>query len=476
MNFSSFDASCESYGSYESYGFYESCGSYGTQEPCEHGALEPIVVTGMGAVSPVGLNLEDTFYHLYEGKSGLLSLESEEFHNLGGEEEYDIENIASFPSRVAGLVPLHPKKCAEQLGISSKELNKMGRFILWGLMAAKEALLQAQWMPESLEDRKKTGVLVGSGIGGLPNIQQASYGLKEKGWKGISPFFVPSSLINLLSGHISMAHGFRGPNISTVTACASGSHAIGESLHWLRSGRVKVMVCGGAEGAVCGLGLAGFSRMKALSENFNDCPQKASRPWDRQRDGFVIGEGAGILVLETLSHAQERGAKIYGEVVGYGASGDAYHIAAPREDGEGAEDAMKMALESAHLSPEVIGYVNAHGTSTPLGDAIELKALERVFQGGSAYPYVSSTKSATGHLLGGAGALEAVLCLKSLLHQKILPTLNLEEPEETFLPLVGPKGLCLKEEKKVLEYALSNSFGFGGTNSCLIFKKHPHQK
>lgn len=448
-------------------------------------ALAPIVVTGMGAVSPLGLNLEEIYSNSCKGKSGLLSLESPEFDLLGGCEEYSIENIGSFPSRVAGLVPLHPKECAHGLGISPKELNKMGRFILWGLMAAREALQQASWAPETIEKQKRTGVLVGSGIGGLPNIQNAAFGLKEKGWKGISPFFVPSSLINLVSGHISMAHNLRGPNISTVTACASGAHAIGEAARWLRSGLVDVMVTGGAEAAVCGLGLAGFSRMKALSEAFNDCPQKASRPWDSQRDGFVIGEGAGILILETLDHALKRGAPIYGELVGYGASGDAYHIAAPREDGEGAEDCMNMALQDANISSHDIGYVNAHGTSTPLGDKIELRALERVFSSqkitedvqcqnhgaNGKGPYISSTKSATGHLLGGAGALEAALCLKTLIHQEIPPTLNLETPEETSLHLVGPQSLKLSQDQAIT-YALSNSFGFGGTNASVIFKKY----
>ena len=438
---------------------------------------EPIVVTGMGAVSPLGLNLHDTYNNIIKGHSGIISLESLEFENLGGSLEYDIENISTFPSRIAGLVPLHPKKCAENLGITPKELNKMGRFILWGLMAAKEALEQACWMPKDLEKQKKTGVLVGSGIGGLPNIQNAAFGLKAKGWKGISPFFVPSSLINLISGHISMAYELRGPNISTVTACASGSHAIGEAMSWLRSGRVDVMVAGGAEAAICGLGLAGFSRMKALSEGLNHDPQKASRPWDKKRDGFVMGEGAGILVLETLTHAMKRGAHIYGELVGYGASGDAYHIVAPREDGQGAEDCMKEALKEANLLPKDIGYVNAHGTSTPLGDNIELKALERIFQDSckdshsTHFPYISSTKGATGHLLGGAGALEAALCLKTLIHQEIPPTINLEDPEETFLSLVGSKSIPLKNKEEEIHYALSNSFGFGGTNASLIFKK-----
>ncbi|MBL8676979.1 MAG: beta-ketoacyl-ACP synthase II, partial [Alphaproteobacteria bacterium] len=324
------------------------------------------------------------------------------------------------------------------------------------------ALTDSGWMPETEEQREMTGVMIGSGVGGLPRIYEASVLLKEGGPRKISPFFIPSCLINLISGQVSIRHGFKGPNHAVVTACSTGAHAIGDAARLIQWGDADVMVAGGAEAAVCELGVAGFASLRALSTNFNDTPEKASRPWDRDRDGFVIGEGAGVVVLEEYEHAKKRGAKIYAEILGYGLSGDAHHITAPAEDGNGGFRAMKGALRHAKLNPEDIGYINAHGTATPIGDMIELRAVKRLF---TQNINMSSTKSAIGHLLGAAGGVEAIFSILALNSGILPPTINLDNPSE------GTDGVDLiphKAKEQKIRYAMSNSFGFGGTNASLV--------
>ena len=407
-----------------------------------------IVVTGLGLVSPLGCGVKAVWDQIIAGKSGIRPIAL-----------YD--DRTQFKSQVSGEVPEGSFQPSEYFRKNSK---KMGRFIQWALVAAQEALEDACWDPrESIEKSVRTGVIMGSGIGGLPEIEAAAYRFQKD--QKVSPFFVPSALINLSSGHVSIANGIRGPNISVVTACSSGSHAIGEAMNALRWGKADVMVAGGCEAAICPLAVGGFDSMHSLSRKRNDCPEQASRPWDKDRDGFVIGEGSGVLVLETLDHALARNAKIYGEIVGYGLSGDAYHMAAPPESGEGAFNAMSMALKDAGCRPEDIGYINAHATSTPPGDLAELRAMDRIFPAGTK---VSSTKSAIGHLLGAAGSVEAIFTLKALQDQVVPPTLNLENPESTTLHLVGPEAESVKD----VRYALSNSFGFGGTNASLIFSRY----
>jgi len=404
-----------------------------------------IVVTGMGLVTPLGCGVQSTWSSLVAGKSGIRPI------TLYDEKE-------RFYSQIAGEVPSDSFSPSQYLIKNSK---KMGRFIQWGMVAAEEALLDANWIPgESFEKSIRTGVIIGSGIGGLPEIESAANRLNDSGV--ISPFFVPSALINLSSGHISIAHQIKGPNISVVTACSSGSHAIGEAIHLLRCGKADVMVAGGCEAAVCPLGVGGFDAMRALSRKRNNTPEQASRPWDKDRDGFVIGEGAGILILETLDHALSRGAKIYGEILGYGLSADAFHMAIPSDTGDGAFRCMEMALKESGCRPEDIGYINAHGTSTPAGDLAELNAMARIFPEGTP---VSSTKSAIGHLLGAAGSVEAVFTIKALQDQIIPPTLNLDNPESSTLDLVAHEA----RSTSGMRYALSNSFGFGGTNTSLVF-------
>jgi 3-oxoacyl-[acyl-carrier-protein] synthase II len=343
----------------------------------------------------------------------------------------------------------------------------MDRFIQFAITASEEAINDSGWVAQSEEEKFRTGVMIGSGIGGLPEIEKTTTLMKDRGAKKISPFFIPASLINLASGQVSIKHGFMGPNHAIVTACATGSHAIGDSARMIEYGDVDVMVCGGAEATICEVGVGGFAALRALSTNFNDNPAAGSRPWDKDRDGFVMGEGAGILVLEEYEHAKKRGAKIYGEVIGYGLSGDAHHITAPESSGRGAVRAMKMALFHSGLNPEDIGYINAHGTSTPMGDEIEVAGIKKVF-GDHAYKLsVSSTKSSIGHLLGAAGAVEAIFSLLAIKDGVIPPTLNLENPSESC-----DIDLTAKISKtKNFDVALSNSFGFGGTNACLVFKK-----
>jgi 3-oxoacyl-[acyl-carrier-protein] synthase II len=349
--------------------------------------------------------------------------------------------------------------------VTSKELGRMDTFILYAIAAATEAIQDANLGSMRDEERERAGVIVGSGIGGLPIICNTAVNMNENGPRRVSPFFIPACLINLASGHISIKFGLKGPNHSVVTACATGTHAIGDAARVIQVGAADVMVCGGTEAAVCRIGVAGFAASRALSTKRNDTPEEASRPWDKSRDGFVMAEGAGVLVLEELEHARNRRAKIYGEIVGYGMSSDAYHITAPCTDGDGAYRAMRSAMNFAKISPDQIDYINAHGTSTPPGDIGELRAVERVLEEKSGVS-MSSTKSSIGHLLGAAGAVEAIFSLLSIRDQVVPPTLNLLDPEETFIDLVP---LQPKERKVV--YAMSNSFGFGGTNASLIFKK-----
>ncbi len=417
--------------------------------------MRRVVITGLGMVSPLACGVDATWKRLIEGQSG-----------LGPITKFD---PSAMPARVAGQVPSHED---QEDGFNpddwmpAKERRRVDDFILYGVAAATQAVEDADWKPEDEESRIRTGVMIGSGIGGLPWIEKNSVLLHEHGPRKVGPFFIPGSLINLTSGQVSIKYGFRGPNHSAVTACSTGAHAIGDAARLVAFGDADVMVAGGAEAAICPLGIAGFASAKALSTNFNDTPHRASRPWDEDRDGFVMGEGAGVVVLEELEHAKARGAKIYGEVAGYGLSGDAFHITSPHPDGDGAYRAMKMALDHAKLNSSDIGYVNAHGTSTPLGDMIELSAVRRLF--GDDNMSMSSTKSSIGHLLGAAGGVEAIFATLALHHGILPPTLNLETPSE------GSQGMDLvplvAKEKKV-DAVLSNSFGFGGTNASLIIKK-----
>lgn len=405
---------------------------------------ERVVVTGLGAVTPLGGNVARSWERLMRGESGIGPIRS-----------FD---AANFSSRVAGEV--HEEFCSDDW-IQSKDQKKMDRFIVLGVSAARQAMEDAGWEPKDEQDHERAGVLIGSGIGGLPEIERTSLLLSEKGPRRVSPFFIPSALINLVSGHVSIMFGLKGPNHSVVTACSSGTNAISDAARLIRCGEADLMVAGGAEAAVCPVGVAGFSALKALSTKFNDQPEKASRPWDKDRDGFVMSDGAGVLVLESLSHAQARGAKIYGEIVGWGMSADAHHVTLPPEDGNGAYRCMRTALVHAGLRPEDIGYVNAHGTSTPAGDEAELKAVERLFPAGVR---MSSTKSSTGHLLGAAGSLEAIFTILAIKEGFLPPTLNLDNPSvETFIDLIPFVG-----QKQQVKYAMSNSFGFGGTNTTLI--------
>ncbi len=414
-----------------------------------------VVVTGMGVITPLSANVAGTWKKLINGESGISTITS-----------FDTTDIAC---KIAGQVKYGTG--ADEFDIDKfiepKEQRKMDRFIQLAIGAAEEAIADSGWVANTEEEKFRTGVMIGSGIGGLPEIERTTILLKEKGPKRISPFFIPASLANLASGQVSIKHGFMGPNHCVVTACATGSHAIGDSARMIEYGDVDVMICGGAESTVCPVGVAGFAALRALSTNFNDNPTAGSRPWDKDRDGFVMGEGAGILVLEEYEHAKKRGAKIYGEVAGYAASGDAYHITAPESSGRGAVRAMKMALKNADITPEQVGYINAHGTSTPLGDEIEVGGIKQVF-GDHAYKVsVSSTKSSIGHLLGAAGSVEAVFSLLAMRDGIIPPTLNLENPSESCDIDLTPK----VAKQKSFDVAMSNSFGFGGTNACLVFKK-----
>ncbi|MEQ8305861.1 MAG: beta-ketoacyl-ACP synthase II [Hoeflea sp.] len=418
--------------------------------------MRRVVITGMGAVSPLGSGTEVTWSRLINSENGASRVTA-----------FDVSDIAA---QIACSVPTDPSVEGAFIAddwMEPKEQRKVDPFILLGVAAADMALKDAGWHPESDDDQIATGVMIGSGIGGLQGIVEAGYTLRDKGPRRISPFFIPGRLINLVSGHVSIRHKLRGPNHSVVTACSTGAHAIGDAARLIALGDADVMVAGGAEAAISRIGLAGFAACKALSTSFNETPEKASRPYDRDRDGFVMGEGAAILVLEELEHAIARGANIVAEVVGYGLSGDAYHITAPSEDGDGAYRCMKMALKRAGLEPSDIDYINAHGTST-MADTIELGAVERLLGDAAANVSMSSTKSAIGHLLGAAGAMEAMFSALAIRDGIAPPTLNLDNPEvETKIDLV-PK----VARKRKIDVALSNSFGFGGTNASLVLRRY----
>jgi 3-oxoacyl-[acyl-carrier-protein] synthase II len=418
--------------------------------------MRRVVITGLGLVTPLGVGVQTNWDRLIAGQSGIRTIQG-----------FDISDL---PCKIAGQVPRGDGTDGTlnlDLFIPPKEQKKMDDFIMFAIAAADEAIKDSGWKPSTEEEFERTGVTVGSGIGGLPGIYETSLLLAEKGPRRVSPFFIPSCLINLASGHISIMHGYKGPNHAVVTACSTGAHSIGDAARMIALDDADVMVAGGAEGACSRLGIAGFAAARALSTGYNDTPEKGSRPYDKGRDGFVMGEGAGVVVLEELEHAKKRGAKIYGEVVGYGLSGDAYHITSPSEDGNGGFRSMRMALKRAGLNPGEIDYINAHGTSTPLGDLIELGAVRRLFGNDLAGASMSSTKSAIGHLLGAAGAVEAIYSVLSIRDQVVPPTLNLDDPDE------GTEGADLvpkvAKERKV-RAALSNSFGFGGTNASLVFK------
>ena len=421
--------------------------------------MRRVVVTGLGMVSPLGVGVDHNWKEITNGKSGIKKIE-----------HFDVSDITS---RIAGIIPRsedeNPTNGAynPDVFMEPKEQRKVDEFIVYGMAAAQEATADSGWEPSNDEDFNRTGVLIGSGIGGLDEIYKTSTLMNERGPRRISPFFVPAALINLVSGHVSIKYGYKGPNHSVVTACATGTHAIGDAARLIALDDADVMIAGGAEGAVCRLGVAGFAAARALSTGYNDTPEEASRPWDEGRDGFVIGEGAGIVVLEEYEHAKKRGATIYGEVIGYGLSGDAHHITSPAEDGDGGFRAMQAALKRAELNPEDIDYVNAHGTSTPLGDGIEFGAVKRLFTNALDTMSMSSTKSAIGHLLGAAGAVEAIYSIKAMQTGVMPPTLNLDNPSENCngIDLV-PKEAKEKEIKTVL----SNSFGFGGTNASIVMR------
>jgi len=418
--------------------------------------MRRVVVTGMGIACPLGLGVEHVWTRLLAGESGITSIQA-----------FDVSEL---PAKIAGTIPRGSKAegkldLAEWIPI--KDQKKMDPFIHFALVAASEAVEDSGWQPADEDERCATGVMIGSGIGGLETIFEASMQVHQGKIKRLSPFFIPSALINLASGHVSIKYGFKGPNHAVVTACATGVHAIGDAARLIQWGDADVMVAGGAEAAVNQLGIAGFCASRALSTGFNDTPAKASRPWDRDRDGFVMGEGAGVVVLEEYEHAKKRGAKIYAEVCGYGMSGDAHHITAPAEGHDGAFRAMKAALRNGGVTVDQINYVNAHGTSTPLGDDLELEAVERFFGDSAKGVAMSSTKSATGHLLGAAGAIEAIFAILAVRDGVVPPTLNLDEPSrESVIDRVAHVA-----QQRRIDMVLSNSFGFGGTNASIIFKK-----
>ncbi len=417
--------------------------------------MRRVVVTGLGLVTPLACGVEETWSRLLAGQSGASAITRFRTDDL-------VTKIACQVPRGDGTDGTFS---ADQW-VDAKEQRRMDDFIIFGLAAAKQAVRDSGWEAHSEEDKQRTGVLIGSGIGGLTGIEEGAILIHEKGPRRLSPFFIPGRLINLVSGYVSIEHGFKGPNHAVVTACATGAHAIGDAARLIALDDADVMVAGGTESAICRLGIAGFNACRALSTAYNDNPTKASRPYDRDRDGFVMGEGAGMVVLEELEHARARGAKIYGEVKGYGLSGDAYHITAPSEDGDGGYRAMQMALKRAGISPSDIDYVNAHGTST-MADGIEAGAVERLMGNAASKTAMSSTKSSIGHLLGAAGAVEAIFCLLAMRDGIVPPTINLENPNvETALNLVP-----LKAQKRDVNIAMSNSFGFGGTNAALILSK-----
>jgi len=413
--------------------------------------MRRVVVTGLGMVSPLANGVDATWEKLIAGKSGIKKIT-----------QCDVSDL---PSKVAGEVT----DFNADAYIEPKEQRKMDRFIQFAMAAAEEAIQDSGWKPTTYEGECATGVLIGSGIGGLQLIDATSVVMHEQGTRRVTPFFIPSTLINLASGQVSIKYGFKGPNHSVVTACATGTHAIGDATRLIMHGDADVMIAGGTEATINRIGLAGFCALRALSTGYNENPEQASRPFDKGRDGFVMGEGAGILVLEELEHAKKRGAKIYAEVIGYGLTGDAYHMTSPPPDGDGAFRAMKAALKNAKVLPADIDYINAHGTSTPVGDEIEFGAVKRLLGPDAHNVSMSSTKSAIGHLLGAAGAVEAIFCVKAITDGIMPPTLNLTDPGET---CHGIDLVPLKAKKRDIKIALSNSFGFGGTNASLVFKAY----
>ncbi|GLS44690.1 3-oxoacyl-[acyl-carrier-protein] synthase II [Methylobacterium brachythecii] len=418
--------------------------------------MRRVVVTGLGIVSPLGASVEHAWSRLVAGDSGAVKVGT-----------FPVDDLAC---RIACMVPTGDGSDGTfnpDLWMDPKEQRKVDPFIIYAVAAAGQALDDADWHPKTEEDQCASGVLIGSGIGGIGTIYDASITLHEKGPRRISPFFIPGRIINLASGQVSIQHGLKGPNHAVVTACSTGAHAIGDAARLIAFGDADVMVAGGTESPVNRLALAGFAACRALSTGFNDEPTRASRPYDKDRDGFVMGEGAGVVVLEEYEHAKARGAKIYAEVVGYGLSGDAYHITSPAPEGEGGYRCMVAALKRAGIAPSEIDYINAHGTSTPAGDELELKAVERLLGDSASKVAMSSTKSAIGHLLGAAGAVEAIFSILAIRDGVIPPTLNLDNPSvETAIDLVPHEA-----KRKRVDVALSNSFGFGGTNASLVMRR-----
>jgi 3-oxoacyl-[acyl-carrier-protein] synthase II len=417
--------------------------------------MRRVVVTGLGMVTPLGCGVEATWRRLLAAKSGIKRVE-----------KFEVADIAS---QIAGQIPRGDGSAGTfdpDQWMEPKEQRKVDDFILYAMCAAKLALDDSGWHPATYEDQITSGVLIGSGIGGVEGIAETALVLRDRGPRRVSPFFIPGRIINLASGYVSIAHSLKGPNHAVVTACSTGAHAIGDAGRLIALGDADVMVAGGTESPVNRISLAGFAACRALSTGFNDAPERASRPYDRDRDGFVLGEGAGTVVLEEYEHAKRRGAHIYGELIGYGLSGDAYHITAPSEDGDGAKRCMRAALRRAGVAAEEIDYINAHGTSTPLGDEIELKAVEALVGNAGGRISMSSTKSSIGHLLGAAGAVEAIFCLLAIRDQVVPPTINLDNPSVTTAIDLVPH----QARKRPVNIVLSNSFGFGGTNASLVFR------
>jgi 3-oxoacyl-[acyl-carrier-protein] synthase II len=418
--------------------------------------MRRVVVTGLGMVTPLACGVEATWRQIVSGKSGAKKIET-----------FDVSDL---PCRIAGIIPrgdgtngtFNPDQWMEP-----KEQRKVDEFIIYAMCAARQALDDSGWKPTAYEDQIATGTMIGSGIGGIEGIAETSLILKEKGPRRVSPFFIPGRLINLASGYVSIEFGLKGPNHAVVTACSTGAHAIGDAGRLIMLGDADVMVAGGTESPIGRLSMAGFAASRALSTHFNDTPERASRPYDKDRDGFVMSEGAGVVVLEEYEHAKKRGAKIYGELIGYGMSGDAYHITAPSPEGDGAFRSMQSALRNAKVTPSEVDYINAHGTSTPLGDEIELGAVQRLVGNAAARISMSSTKSSIGHLLGAAGAVEAIFSILAIRDRIAPPTINLDNPSvETAIDLVPHKA-----RERDIDVVLSNSFGFGGTNASLVFRR-----
>lgn len=419
--------------------------------------MRRVVVTGISMITPLAGDAKASWQRLVNAESGIRAIPK------------DLFDTSDLPAKIAALVPVHPEETGffdVSQYVSGRDQRKMDTFITYAVAAADQAMQDAGWQPQTEEEQVQTGVLIGSGIGGLKYIAETAEQLRIEGPRHISPFFIPASLINLATGHVAIKYNCKGPNLSVVTACSTGAHAIGEAANIIKRGAAKVMIAGGTEAAVCRLGMAGFAAAKALSTNFNEAPTKASRPWDADRDGFVMGDGCGIMILEDLDHAKERGAKIYAELIGYGLTGDAYHITAP--DGDGGYRSMQAAIQEAQIDVKDIDYVNAHGTSTPMGDEMELNSVKRLFGEHSKNLTMSSTKSAIGHLLGAAGSVEAIFSVLAVTNSVVPPTLNLDNPSVD----TGGIDLVPHQAKEMpVNIALSNSFGFGGTNSTLIFRK-----